>query len=79
MFRIAKVMGIWDVDKLENEMPCCMIAEWNEYLNYELSQLAQAVLGAVPAARNMSGSNNAIKLTDPEQIGGFFDALNKGN
>jgi len=61
-----------------------LIKEWNEYLDYELKTLTRAILGAVPAASMLGGfggapTSNVIKLTDPEQVGGFFDALNKGN
>jgi hypothetical protein len=79
---VAKATGIWDVDKLENEMPLCMIAEWNQYLDYEISQYAKAILGALPAASKIGGSGGGggeIRLTDPDAISGFFDAMNKGN
>ncbi len=75
---MAKAVGEWDVDKLEKEMPVCAIREWNEYLNYELSVLTKAVMSVLPTARVMSESEtSAVKLTDPEQIAGFFDAMNK--
>jgi len=71
-------MGIWDVDKLEKEIPVCMVLEWNEYLNWELAQLTKGILGAIPTARKIEAGGD-IKLTNPDDICGFFDALNKGN
>lgn len=81
---MAKTCGVWDVDELENKMPVCLLAEWNEYLNYELSIYARAILGALPAAGALSssgaasGTDGVVRLTEPDQIAGFFDALNKG-
>lgn len=71
-------MRIWDVDRLENEMPVVMIAEWNEYMNWELATLTRAILGAVPAAKSIGAGepDGNIHLTRPEDIGNFFDALN---
>jgi len=72
------------VDRLETEVPVCLVAEWNEYLNYELSVYARAILGALPAAGALgssgaaSGTAGVVHLTEPDQIAGFFDALNKG-
>ena len=63
-------------------MPVCMLAEWNEYLNYELSVFAKAILGAVPAAGALqsSGANaGQVKLTEPEQICSFLNAIAEGN
>lgn len=71
------MVGEWDVDKLEKDMPMCAIVEWNDYLDWDLTQITKAVLGAVPAARAMGdGAGRAVHLTRPEDIGGLFDALN---
>jgi len=59
-------------------MPQVAIAEWNEYLDWEIAQWTSAIMGAIPAAKSMGG-NNAIKLNKPEEIENLFDALNKGS
>ncbi|MFQ3578667.1 MAG: hypothetical protein SNJ71_00825 [Bacteroidales bacterium] len=71
-------MGIWDVDKFEEEIPVCMIMEWNNYLNWELAQMTKGILGAIPVAKRIE-SGGSIKLTKPDDICNFFDALNKDN
>ena len=68
----------WDVDKLEDEIPPCMIEEWNEYLDYELETLTRAILGTLPMAKGMMGGGGqvgAMKLTDPGKIGNFLDSI----
>jgi hypothetical protein len=81
---VAKACKVWDVDDLENKMPVCLLAEWNEYLNYELSIYARAILGAIPAAGALSssgaasGTDGVIRLTDPDQVAGFFDSIARG-
>jgi len=79
---VAKACGIWNVDKFEDEIPKVLVAEWNEYLDYELAQISNAITRAAPMLMQSAGlrsdSGGAIKLTNPEDIGGFFDAINKG-
>lgn len=72
---MAKATGQWDVDKLEREMPVPLLIEWNEYLDWELMQFTRAILGAIPAAKSIGNSNGEIKLTDPDEIGGFLTSL----
>jgi len=52
-----------------------MIAEWNEYLDYELATLTRAILGAVPAAGSLASSQSVRKISDPDQIAALFDSL----
>ena len=65
------------MDKLEEEIPASLVIEWNEYLNYELEQLAKAVLSALPAAGSLAGSggNGPIRIKDPEEIGNFLSSI----
>jgi len=77
LYRVAKAVGEWDVDQLEREMPVCAIVEWNEYLNYELATLTRAILGALPAARQIGENGGGpVRLTKPEDVAAFFDGLN---
>jgi predicted GTPase len=71
---VAKATGVWDVDELERTIPAALVIEWNEYLNWELEQLAKAIMGVLPAAGSMA-QGRAARLTKPEDIGNFFDAL----
>lgn len=77
MFRVAKATGVWDVDQLEEQIPLALVAEWNQYLNWELEQIAQAVMAALPEAGIMMGAApaRANVITDKTQIGAIFDAL----
>lgn len=79
IYRVAKAVGEWDVDKLEREMPQAAIAEWNLYLNWELTQWTEAIMGALPAAGAMAEGRNTIRLTDPKDIAGLFDGFAKGD
>ena len=74
---MAKVFGVWDVDQFEDEIPVAMIAEWNNYLNYELSQYAEAIQSAMPAAGKLINSTPKQQqiITDPIEKGNIFDAL----
>ena len=56
-------------------MPMCMIAEWNEYLNFEIKQWTEAILGAVPAAKAISP--DAMIIKDPAAKTAIFDKLGK--
>jgi len=68
---------VWDVDSLEDEIPVAMIAEWNEFLNWELAQYAEAILGAIPAGGSVAAEAGNVKyIKDPEEIAGFLDSLN---
>ena len=63
-------------------MPNCLREEWTEYLNYELETITKAILSVVPSLGGLSGldassNNNTIKLTNPDDIAGLFDALGK--
>lgn len=62
-------------------MPEALSCEWIEYLDWELSEWVKAIMGALPMAGSLGrmpagGANGVIKLTDPQQIAGFFDGLN---
>lgn len=64
------------MDKLEKQIPAALLIEWNEYLDWELGQITQAVLSVLPAARNLgSGGGGGIKLTDPQDISGFLTSI----
>ena len=70
----------WDVDKLEDEIPPCVIEEWNEYLDYELETLTRAILGTIPAVNAMGSAGtggNTTRMTDPEKIGSFLDSIKR--
>lgn len=72
---------MWDIDRLESEISEPLIAEWNNYLDWELEQYAKAIMSILPQAGSMIGSSPTskdIKLTDPDEIGAFFNAINGG-
>ncbi len=74
LFRVAKAFRIWDVDKLEAEMPLCMIMEWDQYLNWEIEQWTKAIMAAIPAAKTIGlDSSNIIK--EPTKKAAIFDEM----
>ena len=54
-------------------MPECMIVEWNEYLDWEISQWTQAIMSAIPTAKTIESNGKPIK--DPTTIEALFDKL----
>ena len=56
-------------------MPRCMVVEWNNYLNYEISQWVQAICGAVPTLNKISENTDYPIISDPEAKAKVFDKL----
>ncbi len=51
-----------------------MVAEWDEYFDWEITQWTKAIMGAIPAAKKIeSDSDNIIR--DPAQKAAVFDLI----
>jgi hypothetical protein len=77
LFRIAEASGEWDIDKLEESIPMCMVVEWNEYLNWKIEQIVTAILSALPAAKTISDSNEINVIKDPKKKMAVLDMIGK--
>lgn len=69
--------GIWDVDALASEIPQALLSEWGEYLNHELSRMAEAIVGVLPLVGGLGGGGASAPrvITDPAEKAAFFDQL----